>query len=77
MKIEIWEDVGARAQPWRYHFVNKGRITAAPEQFPTKQNAVRAAKGFITATLKHVGVKPTFELKPDKKDPDKLVLTWS
>lgn len=45
MHIEIWEG----AVGWHWHFKNKGRITADAEAFPTKGNAMRAAKAVVKA----------------------------
>lgn len=48
MHIEIFK--GKRE--WHWHFVNRGRITADAEGFPSKGNAVRAAKAVVRGVVK-------------------------
>lgn len=55
MYIEIFKGKPSSAkspQAWRWHFKNKGRITADAEAFPTKTHAIRAAKACVRATIK-------------------------
>lgn len=39
-----------------WEFKSKGRITANNETFPTRGNAVRAAKAVVTAIAKHLAI---------------------
>ena len=58
MHIEVWlghvenEHGGQEPPAWFWHFKNKGRITADAEEFPTKSNAIRAAKAVVKAVFK-------------------------
>lgn len=58
MHIEIFK--GKRE--WHWHFVNRGRITADAEGFPSKGNAVRAAKAVVRGVIRAMtpGCIPTF-----------------
>jgi hypothetical protein len=62
MHIEVFLGAGSTPgnQQWYWRFRNKGRVTGNNEDFPTKANAVRAAKGVVTAVGKRMGVVPAF-----------------
>jgi uncharacterized protein YegP (UPF0339 family) len=62
---------------WHWHFKTKGRITADSESFPSKSNAVRAAKSVVKAVLKplSVVVQPVFTERVDEKDGG-FKITW-
>ncbi len=50
MHIDVFKGKGK--QPWRWHKVNRGRITCSAEGFPTKAHAIRAAKADVRQTVK-------------------------
>ncbi len=50
MHIEVFETDKGSGQ-WYWHFRNKGRVTADSEAFPSKNNAIRAAKAVVTAVI--------------------------
>ncbi len=55
MQIEVWQSpprIGD--QKWHWHFRSKGRIVSDAESFPTKGNAVRAAKSVVRGVLKRL-----------------------
>ncbi len=54
MHIDVFKGKGK--QPWRWHKVNRGRITCSAEGFPTKAHAIRAAKADVAQTLKPLDV---------------------
>lgn len=57
MHIEIFEGVGG----WYWHFCSKGRVTADSEAFPSKANALRAAKAVVKGVCKRMLVRaPAF-----------------
>jgi hypothetical protein len=78
MKIQVWERVGdTSGKPWRWHFINKGRITYGAEAFPSKAHAIRAAKSVVLAVVKPMGMAPQFNPSvKDKKEPRMLNITW-
>lgn len=78
MHAEILKGTGK--QPWRWNLVNKGRVTANNETFPTKGNAVRAVKSVIKAVVKELYGYPVaikFTLTADKKRQDVFILKWA
>lgn len=54
MRIDVFKG----RDGWHWHFVSRGRITADSEAFPTKSNAVRAAKAVVRAVVKCVNARP-------------------
>lgn len=53
MHIEVWQNpIKGGDQKWRWRFrARNGRITAAAESFPTKSNAMRAAKAVVRGVV--------------------------
>lgn len=49
MHIEVWK--GSGKQPWRWDKVNRGKIVSDAEGFPSKGNAMRAAKAEVRGTI--------------------------
>ena len=66
--IEVWK---GRAH-WHWHFKSgNGRIVADAENFPSKGNAIRAAKRVVTAVLEEWGTYGqacSFNRMPDQGD---------
>ena len=82
MHIEIFQtEPVEKSDPWYWHKNNKGKITCDSEAFPTKANAVRAAKADVTQTIKpYDGMahfRLVFVLKQDAKCPRLTTLRWS
>lgn len=77
MHIEVWKNERDKTgQPWHWHKRNQGRITCDAEAFPTKGNAMRAAKADVRQTIKPFGSRPVMfhaETRPDGG----TILTWS
>lgn len=73
MQIEVFQ--GIRKNDWRWHFRNKGRITADAEAFPTKAHAIRAGKAVVKAVIKRTGeIAPEFQ---SKKVGETTVIVWT
>lgn len=76
MKIEVWQNTnvtGKKSQTWHWHFkARNGRIIADAEAFPSKANAIRAAKGVVRSLI-----GPDFLMwrEVERKD-GVVVLTW-
>lgn len=63
MHIEVFSDQAKREgvpTKWFWHFKNRGRITADAESFPSKSNALRAAKAVVIAVAKEMRQVPHF-----------------
>ncbi len=55
MHIELWQSPPRIAdQRWHWNIVSKGRIVGDAESFPTKQHALRAAKGVIRGVIRKI-----------------------
>lgn len=54
MHIEVFQN--EQKTQWHWHFRNKGRITADAESFPSKANALRAAKAVVKAIQAQLGL---------------------
>jgi uncharacterized protein YegP (UPF0339 family) len=68
VKIEILQAQGGKE--WFWHFKNKGRIIAVSETFPSRSNALRAAKSCVRGVLKPMPTRvPLFKLAG-------FTLTW-
>lgn len=57
MHIEVFQSnksiIAPKApQRWYWHFKNKGRTTADTESFPSRANAIRAAKAVVKAVVR-------------------------
>jgi uncharacterized protein YegP (UPF0339 family) len=75
MHIEVFK--GRGAQPWRWHFRNKGRVTADSEGFPSKAHAIRAAKGVVRAVLAEgLAFRPQFRPLVLDKASGAFVIRW-
>lgn len=85
MHIEVWQSpprIGD--QRWHWHFKSKGRTVGDAESFPTKANAIRAAKAVVCAVVKRVELAsppvfapPVFRVEPIMSDMKRLKITWS
>lgn len=64
--IEVWK---GRAH-WHWHFRRGGRVVADAENFPSKGNAIRAAKATVAGVLAEwaPGAECTFATLPDQVD---------
>ena len=74
MHIEVFK--GSNPKVWYWHFKNKGRVTANNEAFPSKSNAIRAAKGVVKAVMKE-GCYVCTPLFVSTEKPDCLEIRWS
>ena len=73
MHIEVFK--GSNPKVWYWHFKNKGRVTANNEAFPSKSNAIRAAKGVVKAVMKK-GCYVCTPLFVSTEKPDCLEIRW-
>lgn len=56
MHIEVFMGAGSTPnnEQWFWRFRSKGRVTADAEMFPSKANAVRAAKAVVKGVCKRM-----------------------
>jgi uncharacterized protein YegP (UPF0339 family) len=73
MRVEIIQSKHSGQWYWRFKASN-GRIIADAESFPTKANAVRAAKGVVRSVLKRVTIRPTVFTAQERKDGTTYIL---
>lgn len=77
MHAEILRNDDQKAkQPWRWHFVSKGRITANNETFPSKANALRAVKGVVKAVVKELIPPAVVVFSLTENDDGVFILRW-
>lgn len=79
MHIEVFEQerMTGGMKSWYWHFKNGSKITADAEAFPTKANAMRAAKAVVRATIKEFyGYSPTIKFYSTKTPTGSLRITW-
>jgi len=63
---------------WYWHFRAKnGNIVSDAEAFPTKANAMRAAKAVVKAVVKPYGDTSMLVFKTTKVDDNLFHVTWS
>jgi uncharacterized protein YegP (UPF0339 family) len=75
MRIEVWQ---GKAGKWFWHFRQRGgKVTADAQPFPSKGNAIRAAKGVVRATIKASGLRGyTLHFLPIEGDGITLISWW-
>lgn len=75
MHIEVWQALHG-GQRWYWHFrARNGKIVSDAEGFPTKANALRAAKAIMRAVCRPY-VSPAFTIAPHPKRPGVTVIRW-
>jgi uncharacterized protein YegP (UPF0339 family) len=74
MCAEVWE--GKRGFYWHFKGHN-GKVTADSEAFPTKGNALRAAKSVVRGVVNLWPGKPVYFTVTPSRDGKKTVLRWS
>jgi hypothetical protein len=71
VRIEIWQ----ANEKWFWHVrASNGRVTSDAESFPSRSNAIRAAKRVVATITEPMGVIPLFAQRMEKDGT--LVLTW-
>lgn len=85
MHIEVWQGTNrvsettgrVVAQRWHWHFKNRGRIVADAEAFPSKGNAIRAAKAVVRGVVNLWPGTPVYFTQKPSPDGKRTILRWS
>lgn len=81
MRIEVWQGKPGKRPAWHWHLRAKnGKIVTDADAFPTKANALRAAKSVVRAII--VRLYPKFSTAKtvhfeSSQSGDKLIVKWS
>lgn len=80
MHIEVFQGSSStdyNRPSWYWHFKNGNKIVADAEEFPSKANAMRAAKAVVRATIKeYFGYMPMIEFRSAKTPAGCYKVTW-
>lgn len=80
MRIEVWEGAPSDGRRgWYWHFkARNGKITADSECFPSKSNAMRAAKSVVREVIigREYRPDPDFVAAVDPNYPGITRITW-